>query len=77
MERDEATTRHGEPGEGAGSETAPAATGGLTAEQLARLRETLVAANPEAVPELIGGGDFDALLASVGPAREAYRRVRE
>ncbi len=77
MERDEATTRHGEPGEEAGSEPTPAATGGLTAEQLARLRETLVAANPEAVPELIAGDDFEALLASVDPAREAYRRVRE
>ncbi len=77
-------------GTGAEERTAPAeggtdthaavesgAPGGLTAEQLARLRETLIAANPEAVPELIAGADFEALLASVAPARAAYARIRE
>ncbi|HEX5503824.1 MAG TPA: hypothetical protein VFW96_14465 [Thermomicrobiales bacterium] len=72
----------GAPREGAGDESAgdPAGQGagdGLSAAQLARLRETLLAAYPDAVPELIAGGDFEALLASVGPARDAYRRVRE
>lgn len=55
----------------------PAGAPGLTVEQLGRLREALVAANPEAVPELIAGADFDALLASVAPARAAYARVRD
>ena len=55
----------------------PAAPSALSGEQLARLRATLVAANPEAVPELIAGADFDALLASVEPARAAYARIRE
>jgi hypothetical protein len=41
------------------------------------LRDVLVAANPEVVPELIGGGDLDALLASVETARAAYARVKE
>ena len=58
-------------------DTAPAASGALTADQLARLRDVLVAANPEVVPELIGGGDLDALLASVETARAAYARVKE
>ena len=61
------------PGEEGGT-AAPAA---LSEEQLARLRAMPVAANPEAVPELIAGADFDALLASVEPARAAYARVRE
>lgn len=65
-----------EPGEGGGEVVAagadsPAAPAALSGEQLARLRATLVAANPEAVPELIAGADFDALLASVEPARAA------
>lgn len=77
-ERDETASREG-AGEGAaeGVAAAEGAGGGLSAEQLARLRETLLAAYPDAVPELIAGADFDALLASVGPARDAYRRVRE
>lgn len=52
-------------------------TPGLTAEQLGRLRETLIAVNSEAVPELIAGATFDALLASVEGARAAYARIRE
>lgn len=51
-------------------------TEGPTVAQLARLREVLVAAHPEAVPELIGGDDLDALLASVETARAAYARVK-
>jgi hypothetical protein len=50
---------------------------GLTAEQLGRLRELLVTANPEAVAELIAGEDFEALLASVEPARAAFARIKE
>lgn len=49
----------------------------LSAEQLGRLRAALIAANPEAVPELIAGADFDTLLASVEPARAVYARVRD
>ena len=72
-------------GSGAGDDSAgqapTAAEGGapgtLTPAQLGRLRETLIAANPEAVPELIAGADFEALLASVAPARAAYARIRE
>lgn len=56
---------------------AEGSTGGLTGEQLARLRETLIATHADVVPELIAGSDFDALLASVESARAAYRRARE
>ncbi len=53
----------------------PTPPGDLTPEQLAQLRDTLVAAHPGAVPELIAGDSFAALLASVGPARAAYARI--
>ncbi len=55
----------------------PAPPGDLTPEQLAQLRDTLIAAHPQAVPELIAGDSFAALLASVGPARAAYARMIE
>ena len=68
----------GEQGAGAeGVVPVTPASGALTTDQLARLRDVLVAANPEVVPELIGGGDLDALLASVETARAAYARVKE
>lgn len=72
----EAVERDEVGGNEVGRETV-AAPAGLTAEQLARLRDTLVAANPGAVPELIAGHDFETLLASVAPAREAYGRIKE
>jgi hypothetical protein len=64
-----------------GGEASPDAAsptpGTPTLDQLARLRDVLVAANPEAVPEMIGGADLDALLASVEPARAAYARIKD
>ncbi len=56
---------------------APPAPGAPTADQLARLRDVLVAAHPEAVPELIAGADLDTLLASLDPARAAYTRIKQ
>jgi len=53
----------------------PTPPGDLTPEQLAQLRDTLIAAHPGAVPELIAGDSFAALLASVDPARAAYARI--
>lgn len=50
---------------------------GLDGAQLARLREALVTAYPDAVPELVAGEDFETLLASVAAARQAYQRVRD
>ena len=53
------------------------AAAGMSAEQLGRLREVLVAAHPEAVPELIAGATFEELLGSVAGARAAFTRVRD
>ncbi len=55
----------------------PSPVGELTPDQLAQLRDTLIAAHPRAVPELIAGDSFAALLTSVGPARAAYARISE
>ncbi|MGN6699935.1 MAG: hypothetical protein ACTHMR_17415 [Thermomicrobiales bacterium] len=75
---DDANEQMGRPGEAVTEEVGRGEMpGGLSGEQLARLRATLVAAHPDAVPELIAGGDFDALLASVPVARAAYARIRE
>jgi hypothetical protein len=55
----------------------PPPAGTLTPEQLGQLRDTLIAAHPQAIPELIAGDSFAALLASVGPARAAWSRNSE
>ena len=68
--------RRARPADGAAA-TDVNLSGGLDVGQLARLREALVAAHPDAVPELIAGDDFDALLGSVAGARAAFARVRE
>lgn len=60
-----------------GTEADAEAAPGLSAEQLARLRAVLVAAHPDAVPELIAGGTFEALVGSVEGARTAFTRVRD
>jgi hypothetical protein len=44
---------------------------------LARVRELVLSANPDVVPEMVQGTTFDELMASVDPARDAYRRIVE
>jgi hypothetical protein len=44
---------------------------------LARVRELMLAANPDVVPEMVQGATFDELMASVEPARTAYQRIAE
>jgi hypothetical protein len=62
-------------------DAAPAATdaeataGSAEASELDAVRAVVLRAHPEAVPELIGGASVAELLASVGPAEEAYRRI--
>jgi|SRR5579884_1957202 len=61
-------------------ELAPAAEiapppAGLTAEELAAVRELALRAHPDAVPELVQGASLAELLASVEPARAAYQRI--
>ncbi len=55
----------------------PAPLGDLNPDQLVQLRDALIAAHPQAVPELLAGDTFAALLASVGPARAAWSRISE
>ena len=52
-----------------------AMTAEATGEELAALREALLAAYPEAGAELVGGESVGAMLASLGPARAAWERV--
>jgi len=66
-----------EEAEEAGTATVEEDAAGLSTEQLGRLREVLVAAHPDAVPELIAGETFEALLGSVEGARAAFTRVRD
>jgi len=55
------------------SDTTPASP----AIDLAKVRELVLAAHPDVVAELVGGESFDAILASVEPARSAYQRITE
>jgi hypothetical protein len=42
---------------------------------LGRVRELVLSAHPDVVPEMVRGATFDELLESVEPAREAYQRI--
>ena len=46
-------------------------------EVVRRYRDLLVAANPDAVPELIQGSDVDNLDRSVAVAKAAFARAKE
>jgi hypothetical protein len=46
-------------------------------EDLTKVRELVLKAHPDVVPDLIQGGTVDELIASVGPARSAYQRVAD
>ena len=39
------------------------------------VRDLVLKANPDVIPEMIAGDSFDAMMASVGPARDAYKRI--
>jgi hypothetical protein len=44
---------------------------------LDQVRELVLAAHPDVVPEMVRGATFDELMASVEPARTAYQRIVE
>jgi hypothetical protein len=44
---------------------------------LGRVRDLILAANPDVIPELVAGDSFEALMASVEPAKEAYQNVAQ
>jgi hypothetical protein len=52
-----------------------AADGG--AEELGKVRELVLKAHPDVVPDLVRGDSVDELIASVEPARSAYQRIAE
>ncbi|CAN5604649.1 hypothetical protein BH23CHL2_BH23CHL2_25120 [soil metagenome] len=66
-EIDEAIEPGGQPDEAGGA--------GDAAEDLDGVRELILRAYPDIVPELLAGESVDRLLASVPAAREAYSRV--
>ena len=68
-------TEAGEQGQEQG-QAQPAASA-LTAEELAAVRELALRAHPDAVPELVTGASVGELMASLEPARAAYRRIAE
>ena len=63
--------------DGGQPQTAEATAAGMTAEDLAVVRELALRANPDTVPELVAGANLAELLASLEPARAAYRRIAE
>lgn len=46
-----------------------------TRADLAAIRELVLRAHPDVVPELIGGSTVDDLMASIEPAQAAYQRL--
>jgi hypothetical protein len=48
-----------------------------SANDLSAIRELVLHAHPDVVPELISGATVDDLMASIEPAEAAYRRVSE
>jgi hypothetical protein len=75
MESAETTQTSEKPTEAVTAESSAAAADG--GEDLAKVRELVLRAHPEVVPELVQGSSVDELLASVEPARSAYQRVAE
>jgi hypothetical protein len=51
--------------------------GALSAADRTTLRQTLAAAHPDAIPELIDGATVDAMISSLQTAKAAYRRTVE
>lgn len=58
-----------------GSDSEPAAPEPTGAVELGKIRELVLAAHPDVVPEMVQGDTIDDLMASVEPAREAYQRI--
>jgi len=59
--------------------TTPAAVeaAGDATEELGKVRELVLKAHPDVVPDLVRGDSVDELIASVEPARSAYQRIAE
>lgn len=46
-------------------------------DDLAQVRQLILASHPDTVPELVAGENIAALIASIAPAQAAYNRVAE
>jgi hypothetical protein len=57
--------------------TTPAGVEPAGGEELGKVRELVLKAHPDVVPDLVRGSSVDELIASVEPARSAYQRVAE
>jgi hypothetical protein len=57
-------------------ESAPSPSA-LSADELAAVRDLVLRAYPETVPELIGGDSVATLLRSLEPAAAAYQRIAQ
>lgn len=56
-------------------ESSPADPDAAPADEVAAVRELILRTHADAVPELIGGATIGELIASIGPARDAYARI--
>src|SRR5215217_4897746 len=62
------------------AETTPAPSIGNSQQPLAdlgKVRELVLKAHPDVVPDLVRGSSIDELIASVEPARSAYQRIAD
>ena len=59
----------------AGGEAASVEAAG--GEELGKVRELVLKAHPDVVPDLVRGSSVDELIASVEPARSAYQRIAD
>src|SRR5215210_7236748 len=53
----------------------PPATSQQPNPDLDKVRELVLKAHPDVVPDLVAGSSVDELIASVEPARTAYQRI--
>jgi hypothetical protein len=55
----------------------PTSVAGFSEADLGKVRDLVLKAHPEVVPELVRGGSIDELIASVTPAQSAYQQIAE
>jgi hypothetical protein len=55
----------------------PVASNQQPPADLGKVRELVLKAHPDVVPDLVRGSSVDELIASVEPARSAYQRIAE
>jgi len=61
----------------AGGGTTPAGVDPQGGDELGKVRELVLKAHPDVVPDLVRGSSVDELIASVELARSAYQRIAD